>query len=190
MIFSDEKKFKLDGPDGFNCYWRDLRREPEILTKRNFGGGTLMVWGAFTRASVLILAYPSTRMNSREYTDVLQDHLLPFLNENNNVDFKFQQDNARIHVSRESMEWFRENEIDLLEWPACSPDLNPIENLWGIIVRRLYANNKKYDTLRELKTAIEEIWVNLEPEVLNNLVDSMNNRLFEVIRKNGDVTHY
>jgi hypothetical protein len=33
--------FKLDGPDGFNCYWRDLRKEPQYFSKRNFGSGTL-----------------------------------------------------------------------------------------------------------------------------------------------------
>ena len=41
MIFTDEKKFNLDGPDGFQCYWHDLRKEPQIFSKRKFGGGFL-----------------------------------------------------------------------------------------------------------------------------------------------------
>ncbi|UMM25849.1 hypothetical protein L5515_005500 [Caenorhabditis briggsae] len=42
IIFSDEKKFNLDGPDGFNSYWHDLKKDPLHFSKRNFGGGRLM----------------------------------------------------------------------------------------------------------------------------------------------------
>uniref|UniRef100_A0A915CR11 Transposase Tc1-like domain-containing protein n=1 Tax=Ditylenchus dipsaci TaxID=166011 RepID=A0A915CR11_9BILA len=48
VIFSDEKKFNLDGPDGFSYYWRDLRKEPRFFSKRNFGGGSVMVWLGFS----------------------------------------------------------------------------------------------------------------------------------------------
>ena len=46
VIFSDEKEFNLDGPDGFQFYWWDLRKEREIFSKRQSGGGFVMVWGA------------------------------------------------------------------------------------------------------------------------------------------------
>lgn len=149
-----------------------------------------MVWGAFTKGGTLNLAFPTTRMNTREYLDVLESRLLPFLNENNQNRFIFQQDNARIHVSREAMAFFRDENIDLLEWPACSPDMNPIENLWGVVVRRLYQDNKQYATVNELKHSLEEVWRNLEPEILVNFVNSMRSRVFELIRKNGKETHY
>lgn len=48
VMFSDEKKWNLDGPDGFDGYWRDLRKEPQYFSKRNFGSGSLMVWGAIS----------------------------------------------------------------------------------------------------------------------------------------------
>ncbi|KHJ99009.1 hypothetical protein OESDEN_00999 [Oesophagostomum dentatum] len=48
IVFSDEKKFNLNGPDGNLFYWRDLRKEPLRFSKRNFGGGSLMVWAAFS----------------------------------------------------------------------------------------------------------------------------------------------
>ena len=47
-VFSDEQKFNLDGPDGFQSYWHDLRKENQLFSKRPFGGGSVMVWGAFT----------------------------------------------------------------------------------------------------------------------------------------------
>ncbi|GBO08049.1 Transposable element Tc3 transposase [Araneus ventricosus] len=43
VIFSDEKKFNLDGPNGFRYFWYDLRKEKEIFSKRTFGGGSVMV---------------------------------------------------------------------------------------------------------------------------------------------------
>jgi hypothetical protein len=67
--------------------------------------------------------------------------------------------------------------------------MNPIKNLWGTLVRRLYQDNKHYETINELKIALNG-WTNLEPETHNNLVDSVNSRIFELIRKNGGPTHY
>ncbi|KAL1490304.1 hypothetical protein ABEB36_013020 [Hypothenemus hampei] len=190
VVFSDEKKFNLDGPDGFNSYWRYLRREPRYFSKRTFGGVGLMVWGAFSIEGVLPLGFPSFRMNSAEYVGVLENNLLAFFQEPNRNNWLFQQDNARIHVSRETRAWFQHNNIELLQWPACSPDINPMENFWGYLVRKIYPNNKQYDTVRELREAIVHTWNAIEPATIANLINSMDSRIFELIRKNGDVTHY
>jgi len=45
VVFSDEKKFNLGGPNGFAYYWRDLRKEKLIFSKRQQGGGGVMIWG-------------------------------------------------------------------------------------------------------------------------------------------------
>ena len=69
-------------------------------------------------------------------------------------DFTLHQDNASIHVSKFTKQWFSEKEIDLLEWPSISPDINPIENLWGILVRRVYAHGRQFVNFNDLKNAI------------------------------------
>jgi transposase len=77
-----------------------------------------------------------------------------------------------------------------LDWPACSPDLNPTENIWGQLVRTIYAENKQYRTIDELKIAIRTAWDQLSLQTLRNHVDSMPNRIFQVINRNGESTDY
>ena len=78
VIFSDEKKFNLDGPDGYQYYWHDLRKDQEIYSKRVHGGGGLMIWAAFGRNGKTNLAFITQRINSIMYQQVLSTHLLSF----------------------------------------------------------------------------------------------------------------
>lgn len=73
---------------------------------------------------------------------------------------------------------------------GCSPDLNPIENLWGILARKLYGNCKQYNSVSELWIAVNEAWTSIEAETLRTLISSLPNRIFDVIRKNGNYTKY
>ncbi|KHJ87984.1 hypothetical protein OESDEN_12227 [Oesophagostomum dentatum] len=190
VVFSDEKKFNLDGPDGSKFYWRDLCKSPVQFSRRNFGGGSVMVWGAFSSECTLSLAFVSNRMNSEEYQNVLENHLLPFLEERRTEAFVFQENNATIHVSSATKSWLWRYNTNTLDWPACSPDLNPIENLCGIIVRRIYANNRQFNTVNELKDAISRAWMEIHVTVLQNLIGSMRRRLFEVGTRHGESIDY
>uniref|UniRef100_A0A8R1J3M3 HTH_Tnp_Tc3_1 domain-containing protein n=1 Tax=Caenorhabditis japonica TaxID=281687 RepID=A0A8R1J3M3_CAEJA len=80
--------------------------------------------------------------------------------------------------------------IKVLDWPACSPDLNPIESVWGILTRSVYKNGKQYNSIFELKDAVKAEWSKIHPSYLDNLSNSMPNRIFQVIRKNGEFTSY
>ena len=190
MVWSDEKKFNLDGPDGVKYYWHDLRNEPLRFSRRGHGGGSVMVWAAFSSTGRVKLAFVPKRMNSIQYQFVLRRSLLPFFRRNPHGNFIFMQDNAPIHVSRSTRAWLQRKNVPLLDWPANSPDLNPMENLWGILVRRIYAENQQYHNVDELKKAIVAAWHTIDQEVLDNLVLSMDNRIFQVIRNNGGPIDY
>ena len=70
----------------------------------------------------------------------------------------FQQDNAPIHVSRHSKAFFSDKNVVLMDWPALSPDLNPIENLCCIVARQVYGQGKQYDSKVSLTGAIMKSW--------------------------------
>uniref|UniRef100_A0A8R1E5U9 Tc1-like transposase DDE domain-containing protein n=2 Tax=Caenorhabditis japonica TaxID=281687 RepID=A0A8R1E5U9_CAEJA len=80
--------------------------------------------------------------------------------------------------------------IKVLDWPACSPDLNPIESVWGFLTRSVYKNGKQYNSISELKDAVKTEWSKIHPSYLENLSNSMPNRIFQVIQKNGGFTRY
>src|SRR5271156_1571265 len=86
--------------------------------------------------------------------------------------------------------WLGQRKLRVLEWPSKSPDLNPIENLWGIMARQVYAHGRQYNTLSELKSAVISAWNKLSLVTLRNLISSMKNRIFEVILNRGGITKY
>ena len=125
MLFSDEKKFTLNGSDGYGDYWHDLRHEKRNLCKRAYDGVSVMVWGGLDASGVLPLVVVSTRLDSEKYQAMLADSLEPYWH----PDYQFLQDNAPCHVSHSSISWFDAHDINLLRHPTASSDLNPIENL-------------------------------------------------------------
>ncbi|GBN47824.1 hypothetical protein AVEN_87041-1 [Araneus ventricosus] len=77
-IVSDERKWNLDGPDGNIKYWHDLRKEPRSFFSRQNGGGSVMVWAAFSFNGQVGLAFLDGRQNSPKYIETLENHLMPF----------------------------------------------------------------------------------------------------------------
>ena len=128
-------------------------------------------------------------MNSNNFVSVLDTHLLPFLRFCWKK-YTFQLDNASTHTSSSTSQWFSANHIEVLKWPACSPDMNPMESLWGIRVLEIYANYKHFHSTGQLKAAILNVWSKIDAKTARNHLHSMNNRIFQFIQRNGNVIDY
>jgi transposase len=181
LWFSDEKKFNLDGPDGFAYYWHDMRCEKKIFSKRQGGGQGVMVWGAISVRRQSKLCFINQRINSESYQQVLENHLLPIYQPGD----VFQQDNAPPHASYSTRQWFIDHEIEVLPWPSLSPDLNPIENVWSMLAKAVYKDGKQFESVEELKKSVEKEWKKLSMASVRNLIFSMNNRVFKCIHRHG-----
>ncbi len=100
---------------------------------------SVMVWGAMSSAGVGPLCFLRSKVNTAVYQEVLDSHfMLPAADQlYGDADFIFQQDLAPAHSAKATSTWFKDHGIPVLNWPANSPDLNPIENLWGIVKRKM-----------------------------------------------------
>ncbi len=90
----------------------------------------------------------------------------------------FQQDNAKPHSAHITKSWLRRKRVRVLDWPACSPDLSPIENVWRILKRKM--RQRRPRTVAHLKTCLQEEWDKITPETLHHLVSSVPKRLLSV----------
>lgn len=190
VVFTDEKKFNLDGPDGCQFYWHDIRQEDQGFYSRQTGDSRVMVWVGFFSKGQTKIAFLECRQDSAKYIYTLSEFLLPFAHLHHGSDFKLQQDNASAHVSKETKKFLEEMSIDAMLWPAKSPDLKPIENLRGILVRSVYAGGRQYELVVELLSVIEREWGNIPHSTIMSLVGSIKKRCIQVLERRGKKTLY
>ena len=97
-------------------------------------------------------------------------------------------DNDSKHRSQIVLDWIHSNKIETLPWPPHSPDLNPIEHVWALMKCELQKTPAK--NLKELKDKIVEISDSIDEKTTTPLVNSVQDRLNECIKKKGYPTKY
>ena len=107
-----------------------------------------------------------------------------------NPDFLFMDDNAPAHRARLVQNALIQNNVVRMEWPALSPDLNPIENLWSILGGRIHSRDNLVTTVQELTDALIQEWQALDQMVIRNTIGTMRRRCIECINNHGAPTSF
>ena len=195
VVWSDETKVNRFGSDGRKWCWKkpgSAIKSHHVQPTVKFGGGSIMVWGCMTAQGTGYACKIEGRMDSELYVNILNDELLRSLNYYglSKDDVIFQQDNDPKHTSRLARNWFSDNRVELLDWPAQSPDMNPIEHLWDRMKRRLSGYNTIPSSMHELWERVEAEWNSITVEECLKLIDSMPSRVEAVLKANGGYTKY
>ncbi|KAF7690796.1 Transposable element Tc1 transposase [Cucumispora dikerogammari] len=102
--------------------------------------------------------------------------------------FILQQDNAPAHTARHTASLFRENSVNVLNLPAQSPGLNPIENIWSLLKLKLL--DSTFSNKKILFEKITELWYEISNNYFKKLIANMPKRIEECLRSKGRYTHY
>lgn len=192
LAFSDECAFELSNCSAENRGWVHRKVGEKylktcVLRAPVKGRQKVHLWGCISSTGVAKFRILTGTVNREVCIETYRRKLLPMLDllpiawEGNVM---FQQDNARPHVAHDTMEFLRINGVTTVNWPAYSPDLNPIENVWALMKR--YVRSRQPQNVTQLKIAIKKACREIvTPQLCRNLYSSMRGRLNRVIQKNG-----
>ena len=195
VVWSDEASVRLRGKDGRLRIWiTSGQKIPEDLKQpvRQGGGGWLLVWGAIWIGGRSDLVILKETMNSERYLRILEKQIYPisFQLGNPSTDWIYMDDNAPPHRSSMVKEFKKNTDLRTIDWPAMSPDLNPIENVWSILKRNIRKKMKPNDNMEKLELLLRKEWNDLKQSTIDNLIICMPTRIRMVIENCGSTTKY
>ncbi len=191
VLFSDESQFCISfGNQGPRvCRKSGEAQNPCCLKSSVKFPQSVMIWAAMSSAGVGPLCFLKSTVNAAIYQEILDHFMLPSADKlYGDADFIFQQDLAPAHTAKGTKSWFNDHGVTVLDWPANSPDLNPIENLWGIVKRKM--RDTRPNNADELKATVKETWASIPPQQCHKLITSMPRRIEAVIKAKGAPTMY
>ena len=175
-VFSDECRFEL-----YDIRGRKWAKTVLEVGVQKFGPSLVILGGISIKGNSKLIFVEGTE-NSDKYQKILAK-AEPSLRAMHRLNFIFQQDGAPCHRSISISDWFRSSNWIVSSWPANSPDLNPIENLWALI--KIKIRKIRHKTIDELKENIQKVWDDILTESAKSLIQSMTDRLQTCIELQG-----
>ncbi len=189
VLWSDKSKFEIFVGNHGRCFLRAKEEGdlPACYQHSVQKPASLMMWGCISAYGMGSLHVLEGTMNAESYIKVLEQHMLPsrwHLFQGRPC--VFQQDNAKPHTAAITTAWLRSRRVCVLNWPACSPDISPIENIWHIIKWKIH--QRRPQTLQQLETYIRQEWDQIPTPKLQKLITSKPRHLQTVLKRRGDAT--
>ncbi len=159
VLFSDESKSCISFWNQGPRVWKKSGEEqnPCILKSSVKIPQSMMIWAAMSSAGVGSLCFLKSTVNAAIYQEMLEHIMLLSADKlYGDADFIFQKDLAPAHTAKGTKSWFNDHGVTVLDWPANSPDLNPIENLYGIVKKKM--RDTRPNNADDLKAAIKATW--------------------------------
>ncbi|GFV90219.1 transposable element Tcb2 transposase [Trichonephila clavipes] len=186
VLFSDESRFSLSSDCRRQLIWRErgtAYRPENIQEKDRYPTCSIMVWaGIMINGRTRLHVVANGTMTGQRYIDeVLLPHVRLFHGAVGDK-FVFMDDNATCHRTLAVQDCLDSEGIQRLVWPARSPDLNPIENVWDALGRQVAGRNYPPTNKSTLIRALTEEWDNLPQQLLDNVLQSMFTALVELLR--------
>ncbi len=191
FLFSDESKFCISfGNQGPRVWRKGGEANSPSCLKSVLSFHSLWWFGLQCDLLVLVhCVFLKTNVTAPVYQDILEDFMLPSADQLfKDADFICQQDLAPAHTAKSNKSWLNDHDVGVLDWPANSPDLTPIENLWSIVKRKM--RNKRPNNADELKATLKETWASIPPQQCYKLITSMPRWIEAVIKAKGAPTKY
>ena len=191
VLFTYESRFHLDSSNGHSrVYLRvgECFHDSCVIQRRPFGGGSVMVWGGISsHGRTALVVVDSTLTGIRYRAEVIRPDVLPFVQQQYAM---LQQDNAHPHVTLVVTDFLIQKNVNVLHWPAMSPDLSPIEHVWDEMQRHLPGLQNQPLMLPDLSRALVRIWNGIPQAFFRTIVASMRHRCQACIDSNGGHTRY
>ena len=180
-IWSDETSFWLNKSRPSHA-WVMMGEDPPFEGRSKLHQGKVHVWGAISSRGTVSLSIFKENMNSQMYVDILKKKTQEMKNLYPEG-FVFMQDNDPKHKANITKNYLYKNFMDVLDWPAYSPDLNPIENIWGWL--KAMVSKEIPQNLDDLEKIIKKHWKSITPMMIQPYIDGMEQRFRDVLSKHG-----